>query len=273
MKTCVRCLCEYPATTEYFYRYKATKDGLQSYCKKCSRARVRQWAKDHPDKVRENNARYHPHSLKANDVPDGMKRCCRCSVLFPKTNRRPKSYCPKCQNQVSREWRQKNPDRAHELQKRSVKKNGHKRTANGIARAKERTREWYKRTYRDKRTAYLKNAQERRVRKRGLPCDFTASDWRRCLDYFNHRCAVCGRPAGLWHRLAQDHWIPVTDPRPDNPGSVPSNIVPLCHGVGGCNNNKQNKDPLMWLRSQLGDKRANLVLARIEAYFCLVRST
>ena len=36
MKTCTKCKIEYPATTEYFYRRKDSKDGLQPVCKPCN---------------------------------------------------------------------------------------------------------------------------------------------------------------------------------------------------------------------------------------------
>jgi len=37
LKTCSMCKEELPGTTEYFYRNKATKDGLQSFCKQCGK--------------------------------------------------------------------------------------------------------------------------------------------------------------------------------------------------------------------------------------------
>lgn len=106
------------------------------------------------------------------------------------------------------------------------------------------------------------------ARKRSLPIAFSSSDWDAALDYWGHQCAVCGRPRGLWHTLAQDHWIPLSDPR--CPGTVPTNILPLCHGEGGCNNSKGNKDPVRWLEERLGRRRAAQKLAEIQAYFAWV---
>jgi hypothetical protein len=65
----------------------------------------------------------------------------------------------------------------------------------------------------------------------------------------------------MWYR------IPLTDPRPDNPGTVPTNIVPLCHGVDGCNLSKSNGDPIEWLTSRYVPRKAKQILARIQAYF------
>jgi ribosomal protein L37AE/L43A len=107
------------------------------------------------------------------------------------------------------------------------------------------------------------------VRKRELPHTFTEQDWQRALEYWEYTCAVCGRPRGLWHTLAADHWIPLTDP--DCPGTVPTNIVPLCHGESGCNNSKRAKSPQAWLEAKLGPKQAFQKMLEIDAYFLWVK--
>jgi hypothetical protein len=103
------------------------------------------------------------------------------------------------------------------------------------------------------------------ARKLSLPMAFSAADWDDALDYWGYQCAICSRPRGLWHTLAQDHWIPLSDPR--CPGTVPTNILPLCHGEGGCNNSKGNKDPIRWLEERLGKRRAAQKLLEIQTYF------
>ncbi|MCC6973194.1 MAG: hypothetical protein IT322_04195 [Anaerolineae bacterium] len=105
------------------------------------------------------------------------------------------------------------------------------------------------------------------LRKKRLPNTLRSRDWERCLEYWHYQCAICGRPRGLWHTLAQDHWIPLS--HPDCPGTTPDNILPLCHGEGGCNNSKGKKDPILWLREKLGSRRANQKLREIESYFAL----
>ncbi len=108
------------------------------------------------------------------------------------------------------------------------------------------------------------------ARKRSLPIAFSSRDWDAALDYWGHQCAVCSRPRGLWHTLAQDHWIPLSNP--DCPGTLPNNILPLCHGEGGCNNSKGSKDPIRWLEERLGKRRAAQKRAEIEAYFAWVEA-
>ena len=127
----------------------------------------------------------------------------------------------------------------------------------------------------------LRQLAQDAIRKAGLsPCAerrrqagrINSRAWAACLAYWNHRCAICGQSAGLFHSLAADHWIPIADP--SCPGSVPWNILPLCHsrpgGFDGCNNLKSRKPPEQWLTEKLGEKAASK-LRKIRAYFASVR--
>ena len=78
--------------------------------------------------------------------------------------------------------------------------------------------------------------------------------------------------------IVPDHWIAISDKRPDNPGTVALNIVPLCHtkpgapsGQSCCNNNKHNSDPVKWLTREFGVKKASELLHKIEAYFDYIK--
>jgi hypothetical protein len=62
-----------------------------------------------------------------------------------------------------------------------------------------------------------------------------------------------------------DHWIPLSSP--GCPGTVATNMVPLCHGIGGCNNSKCDRDPQGWLLEKFGERKALEILERIPAYF------
>ena len=112
----------------------------------------------------------------------------------------------------------------------------------------------------------------RRAREYALPDTLTAEQWGRALDYFNGCCAVCGRQLNdLFgtHYVSADHWIPLA--KPGCPGTTADNIVPLCHGIGGCNNRKHYSLPEQWLKRMFGTKQANKVLKRVETYFVWVR--
>jgi hypothetical protein len=106
-------------------------------------------------------------------------------------------------------------------------------------------------------------------RKKELPNTLTSKDWQQALEYWGHKCAVCGRPRGLWHTISQDHWIPLTSP--DCPGTHAANILPLCYGADGCNNSKGKQMPDVWLAKKLGKRRAARKMAEIEAYFSWVQ--
>ena len=56
VKTCNKCHQEKPLSD--FYRSNKSPDGHQYTCKPCAVAGARQWAKEHPDRHRENMRRY-----------------------------------------------------------------------------------------------------------------------------------------------------------------------------------------------------------------------
>jgi hypothetical protein len=129
----------------------------------------------------------------------------------------------------------------------------------------EKQRE-YQKKYRETargREVRKANTHRRRARKLNAIDDLTNDEWLYALDYFNHNCAVCGRPRGLWHTLAADHWIPLVK----GGGTTKTNIIPLCHGQLGCNNSKLNKDPEQWVRENYSKSKAGKIIKRINAYF------
>lgn len=183
-----------------------------------------------------------------------------------------RAYCRVCHTGATRLWRNNNPELAKETARKV-------REAN-LNRERERSRQWridnpdrqkasihrWMKANPDRMRA---NSHRRLARKRNLPDTFTAADWQHALDYFDGCCAACGRPAGLWHTIAADHWIALSDPA--CPGTVPTNIVPLCHprkdGGSSCNVSKHNKNAEQWLAEKLGKRKAKQILARIQVYF------
>jgi len=118
----------------------------------------------------------------------------------------------------------------------------------------------------------------RRSRKREAPYDFTRDDELFMLEYWQYCCAICGGAADFWHWIAFDHWIPLRSP--DTLGTIPANILPLCHakkgagtfpGLRACNNSKGGKDPVAWLTTRLGARKAAAKLRAIAAYFAATR--
>jgi hypothetical protein len=52
MKQCTKCGKKFPATRKFFKEHKATKDGLDSWCRQCVNAASRAWRVANPDKTR-----------------------------------------------------------------------------------------------------------------------------------------------------------------------------------------------------------------------------
>jgi len=237
--------------------------------------------------------------------PD-WKRCSECKQYFPRTT----EYFHKCKYRVDglNNWC-KACRHKHQLSIRAAKhdydqiyvalnyekitERNHNYRLSNADEIKRRKREAYQRnrikvlakqreynSRPDKRDQRNRTANlawhRRRARLLSLPVTFTAQDWQRALDYFGGCCAICGSPPGLWHVIAKEHWISLNDPREDNPGTVPTNILPMCHsrkhGEGGCNNLKGDADPVEWLIQRLGRGKAAKKLKEIEAYFEWVKA-
>lgn len=108
----------------------------------------------------------------------------------------------------------------------------------------------------------------RRTRKLALPHTWTVEQRAFMRQYWGYACVVCGNEEGFLWTLADDHWLPVASS--DCPGTVATNMLPLCHGRGGCNNNKRDHDPHLWLTRRVGARKAKKILAAIAVYFAIV---
>lgn len=211
----------------------------------------------------------------SDSVSQPLKRCNKCGREYPATtdwfNKNRSGLRPDCKNchrEYDRQYRQTNAEtkRTYNRQYR----------LNNLEKERERIRQYrltnpdnartYRRQYRlNNPDVHRSSNQRRRARKLNLPDTLTSQDWQHALDYFDNRCAVCGRPIGLWHNLAVDHWIPLSSP--DCPGTVATNVLPLCHGDGGCNNSKHDRDAHEWLVEKFGARKGGQIFARIQAYF------
>jgi hypothetical protein len=195
------------------------------------------------------------------------KACTRCRKIFPatteyfyKNGHYLTSRCKSCIDKIHALWVEAHRAQVAANQRRWVKKNPEQ--------ARESTDKWWHGHPEQARERNRRMKQRHEARRRLLITDFTVKQWRRALIEFHYCCAVCGRPRGLWHALAQDHWIP------ESKGGhyTATNIVPLCHGIDGCNNKKGKKDAHEWLVQEHGKRKAAKIEARIQAYFDWVRA-
>lgn len=217
-----------------------------------------------------------------------LVRCTQCGELkpwrigaFKSEHGKPRMPCVECDTKrrsknavanVERErksgtsrmakWREANPVKVYEANR--------KPRSFDRKLARERINQW-RRTHPYARRVEV---QKRKTMKLKLPNSFTKANWEKCMQFWENRCCVCGRTAGDGFSLAIEHWIPLADPGPDNPGTVPWNILPMCHAQngahGGCNNAKWKRDPIEWLMYRLGEKLAKIKLSEIQTYFSSV---
>ena len=80
--------------------------------------------------------------------------------------------------------------------------------------------------------------RKRRARKRGSIIHFTSEQWLALKRALGNRCIGCWKTetqlTGLGRKLVPDHIVPLAKGGMDDI----TNIQPLCHGIGGCNNIK-----------------------------------
>lgn len=229
-----------PASKENFHRESRARDGFRSECKVCHIAEVKAYRCEHIDQRREYERKH--RSTHAEQLA-----------------------------QYRRSYYARNADAIHERDRVYRENNKERR--------RERSRAYYQQN-RDKlleqvrvwsaanRNRVRVITQRKRARRRSLPKTLTVAEWQYALEYFNGCCAVCGRQlSDLFgsHVSHADHWIPISSPACT--GTVATNIVPLCGGVDGCNNRKGARDPVEFLETEFGKRRAQQILTRIESYF------
>lgn len=96
-------------------------------------------------------------------------------------------------------------------------------------------------------------AQLLRARRLNLPATLTPREWLDTLEYFDWRCAYCGRA----DFAAMDHFIPVTK----GGGTTRNNCVPSCVS---CNSIKGGKHPHGGSLKPAAYERAGRYLAQVE---------
>lgn len=268
LKRCRNCEQEKPATAEYFNKHPTCKDGLSWLCRDCNREYQSQRYYEHHEKRLKLLAEYREKNRERIRKSDNERYYERHDFFLER----------------NRDYRKQNLEKYLQRERAHAKK----RRQENPERERDKLRRWKVRHYelsRQRERLYRQKPQAKlvrvatkaryRARKNSLPNSFTTQDWQLCLEYFNHTCAICGRQLrDLFgtHTVAADHWIPINDMRPDNPGTVAWNIIPLCHGQGGCNNSKHDVSPEQWLASKYSKRKAAEILDHIHRYFEWIKS-
>lgn len=282
-KACSKCGCVYPATVEYFTKHSRNKSGIASVCRSCAKIL-------HTAINRRNGHKPKNYGL----VENGQRRCTKCHEWKPDTleyyyadKSKPSGknpVCKKCNNAQKQIWREANPDKVKETSKRQLAKITPERrqrlNAQQLSRYHANPQKHsvrYKKYYRDNieyhRARGKKYRQEnpekiavqearRRARLLELPNTLTADEWLDTLVHFQYHCAYCGNQQSFWDKIQADHFIPIT--ADDCPGTVKGNMIPACRH---CNASKNDRDPLEWLTSKYGKRKATAILKKINDYF------
>lgn len=220
----------------------------------------------------------------------GFKRCTTCDVVLPASSAHFHSNkttrdgfhgtCKECAKARTQKWYKENKERARESNKRyratnrdtireqhAIWREAHKEYTARKSRewrkdnpdaATRKTKEWRKRNRsRVRERTRLYNTQ-RRARLKGLPDNYNLDDWKQTLEYWGQQCAACSGT----DNLHADHWIPINSP--ECPGTIKTNMVPLCER---CNKSKAAKPPQDWLRESYGIEFGKVILDSVENYF------
>lgn len=244
LKQCIRCKQSYPKTTEHFQPIK-TKDGFKALCRICARDDYKKYRDTHKE---QRSASFKDWRNRHRESE--IKRGKQWRLDHPEYARQWYIDHAEKQREQGAQWRADHP---LWVQQRGKKYRENHPQHHKLWRAENKDK------------IRIVNAR-RKTRKLTLPNTLTPEEWRQTLNHFNGCCAICGRPPGLWHTIAIDHWIPLKADIPDNPGTVVWNVIPLCHGVDGCNNEKSAKMPDVWLKQKYGQRKAKAILDRIQEY-------
>lgn len=232
-KICTGCGIEKESTTGNFSKAKLGKHGLAAKCKSCvkkyndgraeyNRQRVLQWRQDNIEEVR--------------------KRARERSKTIYKD--RIQMYYKKYRQEHKEELQSKNKDYRKKRRDHLIARSAEYRANNKhiLKRWKQQNKDYinsYVRSrYKDPevKAKYDMYKSVRYTRKKNLPANFTAEQWKKCKEYFNNCCAYCGNQT---QRLAKDHFIALSK----GGEFTVNNVVPACMS---CNGSKMDRSFFEW---------------------------
>ena len=233
MKKCSKCGDEKPATTEYFKKIRANKDGLSGSCRSCEQKHRKKYRQENSDKIREHRKRYrqqNPEKLREYQkkyYQENTDKSRECSERYRQEN-------PVKLTKYKKKWYQENAEKHRERQKKWHQENTEhtkKYYQENIGKIRERIKKWRQ----ENPEKLREHSQKRRARESKLPATLTVEQWEKIKESFNGRCAYCGKE----NKLEQEHFIPLSK----GGEYTNNNIVPACRV---CNSSKNAKDFFKW---------------------------
>lgn len=217
IKRCTKCQEEKPATSEFFYRNKYTKDGFYHRCKGCH---SKEWKSKHPK------------TEKVVRASEGYRICPHCLKEFPATlewfhpNKKSKNglawWCRKCTNDSKTRYRKNHPTKPRTEQQ--------KQRRNELTRAREKT-DKSKLSKRASNHSY-------KARKRNAKGNHTAEDINLQFKSQKGLCWHCGKKLDP-KNYHVDHLTPLSRGGSNNA----DNMVISCPR---CNLSKHDRFPHEW---------------------------
>jgi len=273
-KVCSKCGISKPLTSEFFHRGKDTKEGFKSACKDCRAKEKKTWRDENKDRINEQSREYYKNNKEvigeksreryfANheenrmkykkyyaenkekererlrnfyNVPENRKKKLAYSKRYAEENREKVNY-------MQSEWRKKNKTKYLQYLKeyrlrdhvRAYRKK-YKRRPDVLEKIKK-----YKQSEQG-RQVNKRSKHKRRSIEREVLATLTLSQWNKCLEHFNKKCAYCGQgPNEIV--LTQEHFVPVIK----GGEYTVKNIIPAC---GSCNFSKSDRDFFDWFKNQ-----------------------
>lgn len=253
-KVCTKCGNELPATTEYFFKRKSGKYGLNSNCKKCSRKYnseyYKQWSKDNKEKVSGYGKKYYENN---------KEKLEKYKKKYYEKNK--ESILEECRKyyeenkeqriQYQKQYYLENKEKASKCKKKIYSRNKDQILArqkqyreNNKEQIAETTKKWRKENL-DKVKLVL---QKYKAKKKKLQCTLTFVQWEQIKNHFDNECAYCGMKEEehleKWNeQLHQEHFIALSK----GGEYTHNNIIPACKS---CNSSKNNKDFFEWYSEQ-----------------------
>jgi hypothetical protein len=253
-------VCALTKSLDDFYAHASSKNNRAQPCKTCCIKKAAENAAKHQERDPEGYAaqkRKHTRNYRARNAGNEAvtKQVADTKHAWNQANKAHNTT-------VSAAWRANNPAKV-----KAAKKRHHRKHAAKIV---QRVKRWRIANPAKRTLAHTRERVRRQSLLTSLPHTFTEEQHQFMDQYWGFACAVCGNQEGLLWTLALDHWIPLTSP--DCPGTIASNLLPLCHGQGGCNNRKHNKMPSVWLREAFPPRKARTIEKAIAEYFAKAKA-
>jgi hypothetical protein len=264
-KKCSKCGEVRPAGQ--FARCKVNKCGLSSWCKMCKHAAyvarregvLRRMREDYHANIEEGRRRQREYRAANPEKSKEWERR-KLEKHADKIRERNLDY-----HYRNREARIQGMRRYAEANRERIKQQRAAYRERNREILRERNRKWHRDNPEKSAAHSAKNTARRESRMANLPADFTGRDVSFGLGWWGHKCPVCGVGFGE-RKVWWDHWVPVCSA--SCPGTVPTNMVPLCEP---CNRQKHGKAPAEHLTKRHGAEAAGAVLRRVEEFFLAAR--